>query len=231
MTLFSQHLLENFTSFPLHSTDTVTSLSNCQVVCQARQNIKLYKNQFSSSQTFTGRFEPYISHQDTRWAKLVKPVRNQKKTHFKPKKMKRFSHIFHENPVQRLHAKCVFSVDLEKQESQLINVLHTYEQLAVELKMNVSISRGFLDRSGVMVHIQRGFFYVPLGSHVMPPVVVQSHGRLHLHLQRTVPHVEREDNFGWRCEEKQTFDWWISQRLIDITVNMEMIQLERSKLN
>lgn len=140
----------------------------------------------------------------------MKPVRNQKKTHFKPKKVKRFSHIFHENPVVQYHRlytpNVLFSGDLEKQESQLINVLHTYEQLAVELKMNVSISRGFLDRSGVMVHIQRGFFYVPLGSHVMPPVVVQSHGRLHLHLQRTVPHVEREDNFCWRCEEKQTFD-------------------------
>lgn len=69
--------------------------------------------------------------------------------------------------------------------------------------MNVAISGSFLNGSGMVVHMQRGLFHVALGSHVMPAVVVQSGGRLNLHLEGTVSHVEREDDLMRRWKGKQ----------------------------
>ncbi len=88
-----------------------------------------------------------------------------------------------------------------------VNCSPTYKQLAVELQMNVSVSGGFLNGAGMMVHIQRGLLHVPLGSHVMPALVVQSRRRLHLHLQRSVPHVKREEHLSRGCKHKHI--WWM----------------------
>lgn len=83
-------------------------------------------------------------------------------------------------------------------------LLLTNEQLAVELQMNESVSGSFLCRSGEIVDLQRRFLHVPLGSHAVPAVVVQREARLHSHLQRPVPHIEREDDLRGSCSGEQT---------------------------
>ncbi len=100
-----------------------------------------------------------------------------------------------------------------------VNCSPTYKQLAVELQMNVSVSGGFLNGAGMMVHIQWGLLHVPLSSHVMPALVVQSRRRLHLHLQRPVPHVKREEHLsrGWKHKHiwwmfRLISGWWLIRR-------------------
>lgn len=69
---------------------------------------------------------------------------------------------------------------------------NTYEQLAVELQVNVSVSRSFLRSDRKLVHPESRLLHVALGSDPMPAVVVQRDVGLHADLQRAVANVEGE---------------------------------------
>ena len=90
-------------------------------------------------------------------------------------------------------------------------LLLTYEQLAVELQVEVSVSRSFLCGDRKSVQPQRRLFDVPLRSDSMPPVVVQRHHRLHMNLQRPVTDVEGENHPSggwWRGREGGDMGYW-----------------------
>lgn len=72
----------------------------------------------------------------------------------------------------------------------------TYEELAVELEVDVALIWGFLDWSRVTVHTHRRLFDVALGHHVVPTLVVQRNRSLHANLQRPVSNIEGENHFG-----------------------------------
>lgn len=65
--------------------------------------------------------------------------------------------------------------------------------------MDVPVSWSLLRGSGELIEAKRGFFNVPLGSDAMPPVVVQRGAGLDTNLQRTVTHVEGEEDLGGSC--------------------------------
>lgn len=72
----------------------------------------------------------------------------------------------------------------------------TYEELAVELQVEVSVSRSFLRGDRKSIQSKRRLLDVPLGSDSMPPVVVQRRARLHADLQRPVTHIEGENHLS-----------------------------------
>lgn len=72
----------------------------------------------------------------------------------------------------------------------------TYEQLAVELQVEVSVSRSLLCGGRKFIQSERRLLDVPLGSDSMPPVVVQRRARLHTNLQRPVTHVKGEKHLS-----------------------------------
>lgn len=83
--------------------------------------------------------------------------------------------------------------------SPSLSLSHTYEQLAVELQVDVPVSRRLLRGSGELVEAKRCLFNVALGSNAMPPVVVQREGGLHTNLQRSVAHVKGEEDLSGGC--------------------------------
>ena len=74
--------------------------------------------------------------------------------------------------------------------------LLTYEQLAVELQVEVPVGGRLLRGGGELVQSERRLLDVALGSDPVPPVVVQRDAGLHADLQRAVTHVEGEQHLG-----------------------------------
>lgn len=72
--------------------------------------------------------------------------------------------------------------------------LLTYEQLAVELKVEVSVSWSFLRGGRKFIQLKQRLFDIPLSSDSMPPVVIQRDTRLHADLQWPVTHIEGENH-------------------------------------
>lgn len=79
---------------------------------------------------------------------------------------------------------------------------NTYEQLAVELQVEVSVGGGPPPGRRKRVQAERRLPDVALGPDAMPPVVVQGDARLHADLQRAVADVQGEHHpgGGWRRE-------------------------------
>lgn len=74
--------------------------------------------------------------------------------------------------------------------------LLTYEELAVELQVEVSVSRSLLRGGRKLVHPEQRLLHVPLSSDSVPPVVVQLDARLDADLQRPVTHIEGENHLS-----------------------------------
>lgn len=84
-----------------------------------------------------------------------------------------------------------------------MKALLTYEELAVELQVDVSVARGLLGGDGQVVQSKRRLLDVPLSSDLMPPVVVQQDPRVHMNLQGPVSNIEGENHpsGSWRKTE------------------------------
>lgn len=74
----------------------------------------------------------------------------------------------------------------------------TNKQLSVELQAGVAIVRRFQEAQGELVHLQRRLLHVPLGSDVMPLLIVQRDVRLHRQDQWPASEIERERHRRWR---------------------------------
>lgn len=81
--------------------------------------------------------------------------------------------------------------------------LLTYEKLAVELQVEVSVSSRLLPNHRKSIQLKRGLFDVAFGSNLMPAVVIQRDTGVDRNLQRAVPDIEGEDNLsgGWRTTQ------------------------------
>lgn len=128
-------------------------------------------------------------------------------------------------PAHHLQTSCVTvmcRLKMPKKQSNMWFLL-TYEQLAVELQVKVSVSRSLLCSSRKFVQPKKRFFHVPLSSDSVPPVVVQRDTRLHTDLQRPVTDIEgenhlsgsykpnrwdRKDESEWFCEVTLTISWY-----------------------
>lgn len=79
----------------------------------------------------------------------------------------------------------------------------TYEELAVELEVDVPLGGCFLHRYGVMVHAKKRLFDVALGQHVVPALVVKRDRSLYTYLEWPVSHIKGEDDFAWHWKHRQ----------------------------
>lgn len=72
----------------------------------------------------------------------------------------------------------------------------TNQQLSVELQTGVAIGWSFQEAQGKLVHLQRRFLHVPLGSNVVPLLIIQRNVGLDGQEQRTVSHIKGEQHCG-----------------------------------
>lgn len=91
--------------------------------------------------------------------------------------------------------------------------LLTNEQLAVELQVDVSVSRRLLRRHRQVVQSKRRLLDVSLGSDSMPSVVIQRDRRLDLNFQWAVTNIEGENHPSRRLIKKK-MDRNIRQNLL-----------------
>lgn len=101
----------------------------------------------------------------------------------------------------------------------------TDKQLAVELQMNVTLSRGLLDCTRVVVHMEGGFFHVALGLHSVPALVVQGCRRLDPHLKWPVSHIEGEDHFIWGWKTKRNLFFYTIKPCLTIFIETHIVQM------